>query len=293
MFRFELNPALAPGQYRIYARYKSGGEVSQVAQNFTVKAGAQPEQLAARGGFTLTNTTPWEYQWLQAETTVSVLPGDRWLEINNTGKADGAKVFDAFLLKLETPLGDVMDAEQAQAAPTPLKAGVPEAWLVGGLQDGLAGVSMVGLDSEAVLRPNPGQPYLSLQMMGGEMRTWRVATTQASGSADIEASTQHSYGWSRGSGYAHLYLHADQATQALLHLQQSGIRTFGWLDGQPLQLANDPKPPAGFSSSLAHLKIVLHGLTTEGLVAKALPEQTEALASRHAESIARLAQPAD
>ena len=72
-------------------------------------------QLATRGDFTLTNTTPWEYQWLQAAATVTVLPGDRWLEINNTGKADGAKVFDAFLLKLETPLGDWMTAEQAQA----------------------------------------------------------------------------------------------------------------------------------------------------------------------------------
>ena len=41
-FRFELNPAIAPGQYRFFARYKSGGEVSQVSQNFTVKAGAKP-----------------------------------------------------------------------------------------------------------------------------------------------------------------------------------------------------------------------------------------------------------
>jgi len=28
------------------------------------------------------------------------------------------------------------------------------------------------------------------------------------------------------------YLHADQSTQALLHLKQSGIRTVVWLDGQ-------------------------------------------------------------
>jgi len=392
VFRFELDPAIAPGQYRIYARYKSGGEVSQVAQNFTVRAGAKPEQLATRGDFALTNTTPWEYQWLQAETTVTVLPGDRWLEINNTGKADGAKVFDAFLLKLETPLGEWMSAEQAQArnrflaltkplpnakqrllvldgkgekdeilfrglaadaarpgyeklsvsyligpdaealarslnlpalpaavmtddlygmlgvlamprneaevaeflndpakaglmpippavaadAPKALRAGVPEAWLVGGLQDGLAGVSVAGLDSETVMRPNPGQPYLSQQMMGGQMRTWQVAAAQADGSVDIEASTQHSYGWSRGTAYAQLYLYVDQETQALLHLKQSGIRSTGWLDGQPFKLTNDPKPPAGFTSSLAHLKTLLHGLTTEGLVATALSEQTEA-----------------
>jgi hypothetical protein len=392
-FRFELKQAIAPGQYRFYARYKSGGEVSQVSQNFTVKAGAKPDELATRGNFDLTNTTPWEYQWLQAASTVTVLPGDRWLEISNTGKADGAKVFDAFLLQQEKPLGDWMNAEQAQArnrfmaltktlpdasrrlivldgkgdkgdilfrglasdaarphydklsvsyligpeaealarslnvsrlpaalmmddhytllgvlaqpdreqdvagfladpgkagkmpaplaltssAPKPLKAGMPDAWLVGGLQDGLSGVSVFGLDSETVLRPNPEQPYLSLQMMGGAMRTWQIAATQTDGSADIEAKTQHSYGWSRGSGYAQLYLHVDRQTQALLHLKQSGIKTFGWLDGQALKLADDPKPPSGFSASAGDkVKKLLHGLTTEGLVATALSAGPEA-----------------
>jgi hypothetical protein len=391
-FRFELNPAIAPGQYHFFARYKSGGEVSQVSQNFTIKAGAKPDELATRGDFALTNTTPWEYQWLQAATTVTVLPGDRWLEINNTGKADGTKVFDAFLLKLETPLGDWMNAAQANArnrflaltkavpdakqrlivldgkgkegdtlfgglaldaarpnyenlsvsyligpeaetlahnlnlptlpvavmtddhhsilgvlaqpksdqdvpkfltdpgkagkmpaptavgadTPKSLKSGVPEAWLVGGLQDGLSGVSIFGLDTETILRPNLDQPYLGLQMMGGEMRAWHMATTQANGIADIEANTQHSYGWSRGSGYAQLYLHVDQTTEALLHLQQSGIKTAAWLDGEPVKLADDPKPPAGFSSYGEKVKTLLHGLTTEGLVATALSDRPEA-----------------
>lgn len=391
-FRFELNPAITPGQYRFFARYKSGGEVSQVTQNFTVKAGAKPAQLATRGDFALTNTTPWEYQWLQAAGTVTVFPGDRWLDINNTGKADGAKVFDAFLLKRVTPLGDWMNAEQAQLrnrflaltkplpaakrhlyvldgkganddslfrglasdaarprydnlsvtylvgpdakalartlnipalpaavitddhygvlgvlsqpksadrvpkfladpgkagampeppavaaeAAKPLKDGIPEAWLVGGLQDGLAGVSVFGLDSETVLRPNPGQPYLSLQMMGGEMRAWRAEPTQADGSTDIEASTQHSYGWSRGTGYAQLYLHVDQTTQARLHLQQSGIKTAAWLDRRPVTLTDDPNPPAGFSPTGEPLQTLLKGLTTEGLEATALSDRPEA-----------------
>jgi hypothetical protein len=391
-FRFELKPGITPGQYHFFARYKSGGEVSQVKQNFTIKAGAKSGELATRGDFALTNTTPWEYQWLQAATTVTVLPGDRWLEIHNTGKADGAKVFDAFLLKLETPLGDWMNAAQANArnrflaltkavpsakqrliildgktgkdevlfrglamdaarpsyeklsvsyligpeaetlahnlnlptlpvalmtddhhtilgvlaqpnseqavvmflsdpdkvgtmpvplavsadTPKSLKNGVPEAWLVGGLQDGLSGVSIFGLDSEAVLRPNPDQPYLSLQMMGGEMRAWRVAATQANGSADIEANTQHAYGWSRGSGYTQLYLHVDQTTEAILHLQQSGIKTAAWLDGQPVKLVTDPKPSVGFSSYEEKAKSLLHGLTTEGLVATALSDRPEA-----------------
>lgn len=390
-FKFELNPAVAPGQYRFFARYKSGGEASQVKQQFIVKAGAKPNELARRGDFAMTNKTPWEYQWLEAPTAVTVLPGDRWLEVNNSGKADGAKVFDAFVMKQEQPLGDWMTAEQANArnhflaqtksvpnakrrlyvldgksgkdetlynglvtetakrsyeklsvsylvgpeaealaenlnlstlpavmvtddhygilgvlskpknidevarfladpakvgkmpspvtmnldAPKPLKGGVPEAWLVGGLQDGLAGVSVFGLDSETVLRPNPNQPYLSLQMMGGKMRDWHVADTDSNGRADIEAKTQHAYGWSRGAGYAQAYLHVDQATKALLHLKQSGIRTAVWLDGQPIKLAGDPNPPNGYVSSVGQHKKLLRGLTTEGLVATALPDRPE------------------
>jgi hypothetical protein len=172
--------------------------------------------------------------------------------------------------KMPTPTAVVADT------PKSLKSGVPQAWLVGGLQDGLSGVSIFGLDNETVLRPNPGQPYPSLQMMGGEMRVWRVAATQANGVADIEASTQHSYGWSRGSGYAQLYLHVDQPTQAQLHLQQSGIRSAGWMDGQPFKLIDDPNPPAGFPSSVEQLKTLLHSLTTEGLVSTALSDRSEA-----------------
>lgn len=389
-FQFDLNPALTPGQYRVYARYKSGGEVSQVQQHFSVKAGTKTGELARRGDFSLLNSTPWEYQWLAADTTINLLPGDRRLEISNTGKADGAKVFDAFLLQLQTPLGDWLDETQAQArnqflarikpqakadrqlylldgkgdhaeilfrglaaagavldnlavsyrigaeaeamaaslnlpslpaavisddhftvlgvlsqpkdeaavlkfiadpvnagaplkpaaiavdAPKPLNAGVPAAWLVGGLHDGLAGEAALGLDGESVLRPNPDQPYLSLQMMGAEIKTWKAAPTQADSTVDIEAHTSHSYGWSRGSGYAQLYLHVDQATSALLHLRQSGIKTAAWLDGHFVSLVDDPKPPAGLvASTLQQAKNLLQGLTTEGLVATAIAEKPE------------------
>jgi len=391
-FSFELPATLRPGQYRLHARYKSGGEVSQVKQHFIVKAGAKPEELAFRAEFSLTNTTPWAYQWLQAAATVTLLPGDRRLTIENSGKADGAKVFDAFLLKLDTPLADWMTAEQARARnrflaltqpavnasqrlyvldgkgdnaellfrglaadairpvyeslpvtyligpeaetmarqlsietlpaaviaddrftvlgvltkpaqetdvvkfladpgkfgkmpkpapvalvqPTPLNNGVPQAWLVGGLQDGPAGVSVFGLDTETILRPNPEQPYLSLEMMGGTMRSWRIAPTQADGTADIEASTSHAYGWSRGSGYAQLYLYADQSASVLLHLTQSGIKSAGWLDGQAFSFSDDPKPPAGFVKSVDdRTKALLQGLTTEGLPATAAAERTE------------------
>lgn len=390
-FKFDLNPAVKPGRYRFYARYKSGGEVSQVTQRFTVKAGEGAEQLATRGELTTTNNTPWAYQWLEAAESITLLPGDHWLEITNSGKADGAKVFDAFLLEMEAPVADWMSLEQAQARnrflalskavpeakqhllvldgkgehdqtlfaglatseaqkhyekmavsyyigeaaealahklniatlpaalisddhytllgvlsqpqntaavlqfladpvkagsmplasivqedkPTPLQNGMPEAWLVGGLQDGLAGVSIYGLDSETVLRPNLNQPYLSMQMMGGDMQTWQMANTQADGSVDILKSTQHAYGWSRGTGYAQIYLHAEQARQVYLHLSQSGIKTAGWLDGQAFQFSEDPIKSTAVSATGASIKTLLNGLTTEGLLATALADRQE------------------
>jgi hypothetical protein len=363
-FRFDLSPAIPPGIYSVFARYKSGGEVSQVAQSFRVQAGPDPQTLGTRSTFTLTNTAPWEYQWLKAESTVAVLPGDRVLQIENTGKADGAKVFDAFLLKPEAPLGGMSEAgarsrnrflalvktvsnperrlyvldgpgesddilfrglaadaarrfydrlrvtysigpeaeamarqlnlaalpaavlvddsytvlgvlsrpgNEAEvpkfladpvdrgampivkapetAAPAPLKNGVPETWLVGGLQDGPAGVSIYGLDTETVLRPNPGQPYFGTALMGGEFRTWQKAPASPEGVTVVEAETRHSYAWAGGSGYAQLYLHADRPTQARLRLRQSGTRTDGWLDGRPLAFADDPSPPAEHSGT--------------------------------------------
>lgn len=392
-FRFPLPPDSKPGQYRLWARYKSGGEVSQVEQRFSVKAGAKPEELASRGEFALTNTTPWEYQWLPAAETVTLLPGDRWLTIENSGKADGAKVFDAFVLQLQQPLAAAMTGEQAQLrnrflaltrpdakgpqrllvldgsgahgerlfrglaadaarahyqnmpviyligqaaetmardlnlptlpaaivtddhysvlgvlsqpadeasvakflaepdqigwmpqspairapTPVPLKRGIPAAWLVGGLQDGQAGLSVFGLDTETISRPNPEQPYLSLEMMGGKLRKWRVAATDANGEATIVDSTEHAYGWSRGTGYVQLYLHADRPLQAQLHLRQSGIKAAAWLDGQALPMADDAQPPAGFKASLgAQAQALLHGLTTEGLLATARAERPQA-----------------
>lgn len=391
-FTFPLQENLIPGHYRFFARYKSGGEVSQVDQHFVVKAGATPEQAAIRADLTALNDTPWEYQWVAAADTVTLLPGDRWLDIHNSGKADGAKVFDAFLLQLETPAGEWMSPEQAQArnrflaqagaaananrhlylvdgkgeddkvlfaglsdaaaqpylrqlsvsyllgeqaetmarrlniahlpavlisddhftllgvltnprhetevanfladpekaggmpappavaadTPKPLQNGMPTAWLVGGLQDGLAGVSIAGLDTETVLRPNPGQPYLSLQMMGGEMKNWQTAATGSDASVEILKAAPHAYGWSRGTGYAQLYLHARQATSIRLHLAQSGIRSAGWLDGQPLKFSVDPIPPAGFPSNGGGVAGLLKGLTTEGLPATAVAERREA-----------------
>lgn len=168
----------------------------------------------------------------------------------------------------------VMAAEPS-AGPAPLRNGVPEAWLVGGIHDGRAGVSIYGLDTEAVLRANPGQPYLSSELMGGRMRTWERVAAAPDGVTVIEAKTDHSYGWSRGTGYAQLYLFAEQPVTAVLHLRQTGIKTSGWLDGKPVQVAADPNPPAGLPKPGERPQAPLEGLTTEGLVMTAMPEKAE------------------
>jgi hypothetical protein len=387
-FEFKLSPAIPPGLYSFYARYRSGGEISQVVQTFTVKAGQEAQSLGTRGSFSLRNTTPWRYQWLRDQSTVAMLPGDTVVRIENAGAADGAKIFDSFLLKLESPLGDWMMAGQARlrndffalvqkvqtpdrrlyvldgkgegaealfhglaseaalpwydktqatylvgpeaeamarrfnlnglpaavitdanygllgalanpksaaaaarffAEPgkagtlpriaqedipgaTPLHRGIPEAWLVGGLQDGVAGVSIYGLDTETVLRPNPDGPYLSTEMMGGSIRHWQKAPTAPNGVTVIEPTTQHSYGWSRGTGYAQIYLHVDTPAQAVLQLRQTGIKTGGWLDGMPLALANAPNAPADVSKQGERPEVPPPGLNPEEWVMTALPE---------------------
>lgn len=161
------------------------------------------------------------------------------------------------------------------AWPRPLREGVPGAWLIGGIHDGRGGNDIYGLDTDPHLNPNPGQPYLSSEMMGGRMRAWEVSPTTPDGRCVIVAKTDHSYGWSRGTGYAHLYLHADADMQAILHLQQSGIASGGWLDGQAVAFAEDRDPPADFPRPGQRQEAELEGLTTEGLRMTALPEQVE------------------
>ncbi len=274
-FRFKINPGLSAKPYNFMARWKQGGDPNVCMQSFEIWAGSDQTKLELRATLAM-KPKGWDYAWITAEAPVNLKADDAIIEVRNSGAGHDAKIFDAFMLAPLLSSLPTSGTATATGIPIALKGGVPEAWLVGGLQDGLSGMSIFGLDTETILRPNLDQPYLGLQMMGGEMQTWRMATTQANGIADIEANTRHSYGWSRGSGYAQLYLHVDQSTQALLHLQQSGIKTAVWLDGQPVKLADDPKPSPDLSSSVEQFKTLLHGLTTEGLVATALSDKAEA-----------------
>lgn len=66
-------------------------------------------------------------------------------------------------------------ADPAPEAAASLRDGVPSAWLVGGVHDGRAGNEIYGVDVDKTIRPNPGEAYLSSQLMGGSIESWHEA----------------------------------------------------------------------------------------------------------------------
>lgn len=119
------------------------------------------------------------------------------------------------------------------SSPRPLRSGVPEAWLIAGTWGGLAGYSTDGLDAEQTLRPNPGEPFVRSVLLNDYVGRWNAAPTDEDGSCIIAQALDTSFAWARGTAYAHIYLRAHAAQDALLHVRHTGIRAAGWLDGRP------------------------------------------------------------
>jgi hypothetical protein len=113
-FQFEIAENVKPGYYGFHVRYMCGGEVSQVRQTFTVKAGPDAASLGDRGTFQTVNKTPFQHQWISGSGTMALLPGDRIIQIANTGKAHDAKVFSGFALDLKDALPVWFSAEHAK-----------------------------------------------------------------------------------------------------------------------------------------------------------------------------------
>jgi hypothetical protein len=95
---------IPPGYYAFHARYMSGGEPSQTRQTFTVTAGPNRQTLGVRGTFQTQNRTPFQHQWVAGTGTLILLPGDKVVQVVNSGKAHDAKVFSGFAFGLEKPL---------------------------------------------------------------------------------------------------------------------------------------------------------------------------------------------
>lgn len=212
-----------------------------------------------------------------ADAPALVAVDDRFTMLGALVKPSGEKDVEDFLRAggKRGPLPSVDARPDRTIEPTPLMDGLPVAWLVGGLHDGVAGESIFGIDAEAALRPSPGQPFAQVTMQSGSMTTWSERAPSANGVCLIAPATKHSYGWARGTGYAHLYLHVDAETTAFLHLLQSGIQTVGWLDGKSISVEPDSAVPAEFPRRAASGATTKTGLTTEGLVVTAVAEKAE------------------
>lgn len=154
-FQFDLTQPIPAGDYNFSARYMSGGEPSQVRQTFTVKAGPDEQHLGIRGTFQTVNNTPFKQQWLAGKGTLAIFPGDKFVQIVNTGKAHDAKVFSGFVLGLEKPMAAWLTGERAMARSEFLallkKVEKPEKWLymLDGEGEGDA-VLFKGLSQESV-----------------------------------------------------------------------------------------------------------------------------------------------
>lgn len=111
-FEFNLDRPVQPGFYGFHARYMHGGEASQVGQTFVVRAGPDRESLGERGVFRTTNRASWKHAWVAGEGAVALFPGDRVVQIVNSGKAHDAKVFSGFVLGMLEPMPSWMTPQR-------------------------------------------------------------------------------------------------------------------------------------------------------------------------------------
>lgn len=96
-FQFALTSTPVDGEHVFWASWKQGGDPKVCAQQFTVLAGPDEGGLEERGTFRLTNSTPWQFQWVRGDKTLMLKKDDKLIEVRNTGRGVDAKVFNGFL----------------------------------------------------------------------------------------------------------------------------------------------------------------------------------------------------
>ena len=147
--------------------------------------------------------------------------------------------------------------------PAPLQNGSPRAWLVVGQWGGPAGFSLLGIDAEPRLRPNPGTSVTAMVFDSRRPTGWTAQNTTERGTAVIDPNTGD-YVWARGAGYAHVYLLAENDTNCLLQVAQTGIRSAAWLDGEALAFEKDPDPPSAFRGTQQTPRSVVESKDDQG-----------------------------
>jgi hypothetical protein len=147
-------------------------------------------------------------------------------------------------------------AEIKQPEPAALKEGTPEKWLVGIGWPGRCGVSRWGIDAEALQRPNPGDAYgFGFYTAGNRYDKWKESPSEAGGVTWLWDKTPESFVWGKATGYAVLYVKADEPVKATLRFQHSGIQHAVYLDeaeqkttpdsAAPFKMDRRPAPAAG------------------------------------------------
>ena len=111
-------------------------------------------------------------------------------------------------------------------------------WATAGTWSGPGGLSLWGLNAESELRPSVGDPCVITNFDAGHTVAWAATAPDANGVMTIDASTPETV-WARGAAYAHVYLFAASPQEIAIHLSHDGIKSFAWLNGVPIALAED------------------------------------------------------
>jgi hypothetical protein len=168
---------------------------------------------------------------------------DQFQSIRKIWEAPFPKEGSEFLAAIKDDISPLVLPSVAPQEDTKLEDGRPLAWLSTDVWAGPAGLSLWGLGYEAIIRPNPGDPYLVSRFDTSLQRSWKSAARNPDQSYLGDPLGLDCI-WSKGAIYAHLYVHSDMDVDAVLHLAQSGIVTNGWLNGESLSFKPDWSPQA-------------------------------------------------
>ncbi|MGH8628768.1 MAG: hypothetical protein ACREYC_27090, partial [Gammaproteobacteria bacterium] len=152
---------------------------------------------------------------------------------------------------------------QAPSTANPRGHTAPE-WLVAGVFAGLGGLSLYGIDAEPDIRPSTGDPYYLVRFDTAQPATWEKRSASGNGIVVVQDNLPD-LAWSKGVGYAHVYIRSDAAQVTYFHLAHNGIGYAMWLDGKPLPATADPARPKPASQlDGGENKAIAEGVTDQG-----------------------------
>ncbi|MGB8353778.1 MAG: hypothetical protein WCD79_07830 [Chthoniobacteraceae bacterium] len=161
----------------------------------------------------------------------------------------------------------------AAAAGIPLHASETPSWLVSRVFGGVGGFNLYGIDADACLKPDTGDPYIWTNFDRTAPARWEVRKPGTDGAIDLEDNLQD-YSWSRGTGYASLYYRCDGDKPVVLHLTHNGIDSSLRCDGEPVSLSNDPNPPRPPAETKADVQPVT-SVTDQGNTLQVIPRKKQ------------------